>query len=372
MAQKIAHKESKESMESLAKEWGNRLIPIREGDIVSVSVVGKSRQGLSVDVLGIRMGLVPIREYSKETPEPKIGERAFASIVSLENDEGYVVLSLRRADKERIVRNLKAKYEQGDTVKVAVLDANFGGLICEYGGVQGFLPVSQLSLAHYPRVGTGSKEGILPKLKGLVGEVLSVKILSVDPIGPRVIFSEKAAGDTVQDEELKKLKVGDTVSGVVTGVVEFGLFVNLGLLEGLAHASEVSWDKNKKPGDLYKVGDPVKAQVVSLEKGRVSLSIKRLDPKPWILAAKKLKKGDQVSGIVSKVTPFGAFVQLSPMLDGLVHITELGKDITDPRSVVKEGDRLPFKVTDIDTQAFKISLSLKEAASKKPKGKKKK
>lgn len=363
-------KQVADTMESLARELGSKLVPIRGGDIVSVQVIGKNRQGLLVDVGGIRLGLIPIREYSKESPEPKIAEEAFASIVSLENDDGYVVLSLRRADKERIVRNLKDKYERGETVPVKVLDANFGGLICEYGGLQGFLPVSQLSLAHYPRVGAGSREGILPKLKGLVGEVLSVKILSVDPMGPRVIFSEKAAGDVVQDEELKKLKIGDTVKGAVTGVVEFGLFVSLGLLEGLIHASEVSWDRDVKPGTLYKVGDPVEAQVISLSQGRVSLSIKRLDPKPWVAAAKKIKEGDVVQAEVTRVTPFGAFVQLTPTLDGLVHISELGEEVEDPRSIVKEGDRYRFKVTAIDPKAFKISLSLKQAAKKTSKSKK--
>lgn len=356
-----------DTMESLVKEWGNKLVPFKEGDVVSVVILDKSRERLLVDVGGIRLGIIPAREFSREMPEIATGSSVFASILSLENDDGYVVLSLKRADRERLLRNLKEKYEKGDPLAVRVVDANFGGLIVEYGGLQGFLPVSQLALHHYPKVREGQRGAILEKLKALVGQDLTVKILSVDPMGPRVIFSEKAAGDVVQEEEIKKFELGQKVKAIISGIVDFGLFVNLGKIEGLIHASEVSWEKNADLKKQFEIGQEVDATVVSLEKGRVSLSLKRLDPKPWREAAKRLKVGDRIEGEVTRVTPFGAFVQLTPILDGLVHISELGENVADPRTVVKEGEMKTFKVLSIDPASFKISLSLKqgEAGTKK-------
>ena len=353
-----------ESMESLVKEWGTKLVPFKEGDVISVTVLDKSRLRLLVDVAGIRLGVIPVREYSREMPDIQKGATVFASVLSLENDEGYVVLSLKRADRERLLRNLKERYEKSEPIAVRVIDANFGGLIVEYGGVQGFLPVSQLALHHYPKVREGQRSAILEKLRALVGHDLTVKILSVDPIGPRVIFSEKAAGDVVQEEEIKKFTLGQKVKVVVSGIVDFGLFVNLGRIEGLIHASEVSWERHVDLKKQFEIGQEADAVVVSLDKGRVSLSLKRLDPKPWREAAKKIKIGDVVEGEVTRVTPFGAFVQLTPILDGLVHISELGENVTDPRTIVKEGDKKLLKVLTIDPDSFKISLSLKQALVK--------
>lgn len=353
-----------ESMENLVKEWGARLVPFKEGEVISVTVMDKSRARLLVDVAGIRLGMIPAREYSREMPDVEQGSTVFASVLSLENDEGYVVLSLKRADRERLLRNLKEKYEKGEPIAVRVVDANFGGLIVEYGGVQGFLPVSQLALHHYPKVKEGQRSAILDKLRALVGHDLTVKILSIDPMGPRVIFSEKAAGDVIQEEEIKKFTLGQKVKAVVSGIVDFGLFVNLGKIEGLVHASEVSWERHVDLKKQFEIGQELDAVVVSLEKGRVSLSLKRLDPNPWREAAKKMKVGDIVGGEVTRVTPFGAFVQLTPILDGLVHISELGENVTDPRTVVKEGDKKSLKVLSIDPDSFKISLSLKKVGTK--------
>jgi ribosomal protein S1 len=355
-------------MEILAKEWGNKLVPLKAGEVVSVTILAKSRDRLLVDVRGIRLGIIPAREFSREMPDLTPGTNIFASILSTENEEGYVVLSLKRADREMLLRNIKEKYEKREPLSVKVVDANFGGLIVEYGGLQGFLPVSQLALHHYPKVKEGQRGVILEKLKALLGQNLTVKILSIDPVGPRVIFSEKAAGDEVQAEEVRKFKVGQKVKAVISGIVDFGLFVNLGKIEGLIHASEITWGKPAQlgMGDLrkhFEIGQTIEAVVASLEKGRVSLSLKRLDPKPWQGAAKKLKVGDLVEAEVTRVTPFGAFVQINPILDGLVHISELGEQVTDPKAVIKEGDKKIFKILSLDPESFKISLSLKQASS---------
>jgi len=354
-----------DTMERLVKEWGNKLVPFREGDVIAVTVLERSRARLLVDVAGIRLGIIPAREFSREMPDATPGASVFASVLSLENDDGYVVLSLKRADRERLARSIKEKYEKGEPLTVRVMDANFGGLLVEYGGLQGFLPVSQLALHHYPKVKEGQRGAILEKLKSLSGQDLTVKILSVDPIGPRVIFSEKAAGDVVQEEEIKKFTVGQKVKAIVSGIVDFGLFVNLGKIEGLIHASEVSWEKQADLKKRFEIGQEIDAVVVSLEKGRVSLSLKRLDPKPWRDAAKKMKVGDTIEGEVTRVTPFGAFVQLTPVLDGLVHISELGASVADPRAIVKEGEKKTFRILTIDPESFKISLSLKQAAAPK-------
>ena len=253
--------------------------------------------------------------------------------------------------------------ESGEIVTVTPYDANRGGLLAEYEGVRGFLPVSQLSAEHYPRVGSNDKDEILQRLNVLVNKEIRVRILDADRKANKLIFSEKEAIKEGLAERFEKLSVGDTVKGIVTGVVDFGVFVNVEGIEGLIHISEISWERVNNPSDYVKVGQTWEAKIIAIDKERLSLSMKQLTKDPWLDEVEQFKSGEDVEGTVTRITPFGAFVQLSPAVEALVHVSELGGDGTDPEKVFTLNERKTFTVLEIDKDNRKISLSL--AGSKK-------
>lgn len=358
-----------ESMKDLVAKAGNRLIPIKVGELIEVKVLQILKNRLLVEVGDFSLGMIPEQEFSPEVTDHKVGDKVLAYVLSVENDEGYTILSLRRADKEKIAKILQTKYENADVLQVKTSSANKGGLLCQFGDYEGFLPVSQLASSHYPKVSTGDREEIYARLKKLVGLIFNVKILSFEPNTGKLIFSEKAAGDTVQQEKIKKIKIEDKFSAEITGIVNFGLFVKIKIsdgadeIEGLIHISEVSWDRIEDLNKMFKIGQVIEVQVISIENNRISLSIKRLLPDPWLKAASSYAVGKIVEGEVIKITPFGAFVKVDS-LDGLVHISELGEKISDPTEVVKEGEKYKFKIVAIEPELHKLSLSLKQASDK--------
>jgi small subunit ribosomal protein S1 len=252
-------------------------------------------------------------------------------------------------------------FDEQEIVAVMPYDANRGGLLIELEGIRGFLPVSQLSAEHYPRVSDSDKDEILTKINSLVGKELRVRILDVSRKDNKLIFSEKEAVRDDMQSRLKELKVGDVVEGVVTGVIDFGAFVNVDGIEGLVHISEISWERVEDPRKYVKVGENVKAKIIAIDKDRLSLSIKQMKDDPWLSEVKEFKKGDNVEGKITRITPFGAFVQLSPAVEALVHVSEMSDDESiDPEAVFKLNEKKKFKVLDIDTDNRKIALSLKD------------
>jgi small subunit ribosomal protein S1 len=208
-----------------------------------------------------------------------------------------------------------------------------------------------------------------------VSKPLQVRILDLDRRDNKLIFSEKAARREDTESKVALMKVGDTVKGVATGVVDFGIFVNVDGVEGLVHISEIAWDRVESPAKYVKVGEKIEAKIISIDRDKLSLSMKQLTPDPWQGAVKAMKVGDEVSGKITRITPFGAFVQVSPVVEALVHISELSDDhVDDPSKLVKLGDTKEFKIIAIDPEAHKLSLSLKGVGAKKaaakPKAKK--
>jgi len=346
-----------QTMKELAAEYGSRLIPVKQGEIIEVKVLETSKSRITVDVAGFCVGIVPEREFSPDVSELKPGDKALAYILTLENNEGNCILSLRRADKEKVAKILDEKFASGDVVTVKCTDANRGGLLCVFGDYEGFLPVSQLASSHYPKVSSGDKDEILGRLKQYVNHNFQVKILTFEPQANKLIFSEKAAGDVVQQEKMKKYNIGDILEGEITGVVEFGLFINLGDIEGLVHISEVSWDHVDNLKEMFKPGQKIKVQVVSTDNNRISLSIKRLTEDPWIKLVEKYHIDEIVPGEVTRITPFGAFVNLDG-IDGLVHITKLGQKVSTPAEVVEVGKTYKFKIDSIEKELHKLGLTL--------------
>ena len=328
------------------------------GDTVNGTVISVKKHEILIDLGAQGVGLVPRREASfARNLEP--GQEVTASVIEDEMDDGYILLSLRKAAKEKGWDEIQSKLENNETVEVIPFDANRGGLLVEYEGIRGFLPVSQLSAEHYPRVGSADKDEILQRLNSLVGKPIKSRVLDANKKDNKLIFSEKEAVKDGLAERFAELKVDDIVQGVVTGVVDFGVFVNVDGIEGLVHISEISWERVNNPSDYVKVGDQIKAKIIAIDKERLSLSIKQLVEDPWISEVEGLKKGSKVEGTVTRITPFGAFVQISPAVEALVHVSELGEGSdVDPEKVFTLNERKDFKVLDIDKEGRKISLSI--------------
>ena len=356
-----------DTMESLIKDAGLTLIPFHQGQIVEATVIQASASKIWADINGLTIGVVPEREMSILTANLKPGDKIHALVVDVEDERGNMILSLRRADQERLNDDLKAKFQEGKTVDVIVKEANKGGLLIDIGDYQGFLPVSQLASRHYPKVDGGDPDKIFSRLKDLMGETLEVKIINFDSNAKKLIFSEKAAGDREQEEKLSQIKEGETVEGTVTGIVDFGIFVKIGEgkseIEGLVHISEIAWGRVTNLTELYKVGDKIKVLIVSTDENRVSLSVKRLQNDPWRTAAKKYKISDTMNGEVTKITDYGLFVRIDNEIDGLVHLSEMmaekAEKIEDISEKFEIGKKYNFRIISFDPDAHRLGLSLK-------------
>lgn len=347
------------TMDDLLKE--ENIKALTAGEVVEGTVLSVKKHEVLVDLGPHGVGVVPRREvgFSQKLTE---GDAVTASIIETEMDDGYSLLSLRKAAKDRGWDEIARVVESEDIIEVTAYDANRGGLLIELEGVRGFLPVSQLSAEHYPRVGSADKDEILQRLNALVGKPIKVRVLDADRRANKLIFSEKEAIKDGLSERFEKLKVGDAVNGIITGVVDYGAFVNVEGIEGLIHISEISWERVNNPADYVKVGQQIEAKVIAIDKERLSLSLKQLQEDPWLSEVEKFKKGDDVEGTVTRITPFGAFVQLSPAVEALVHVSELGDgDTADPEKVFKLNERKNFRVLDVDKDNRKISLSLRKA-----------
>lgn len=344
-------------MDDLLAQASDSVKQLTTGEVVHGTILSIKKHEVLIDLGPLGVGLVPRREVSMSNNYAE-GDEVTASVVEVELDNGYSLLSMRKAARDRGWDEVATKLESGEIVTVTPYDANRGGLLAEYEGVRGFLPVSQLSAEHYPRVGSSDKDEILQRLNVLVNKEIRVRILDADRKANKLIFSEKEAIKEGLAERFEKLSVGDTVKGIVTGVVDFGVFVNVEGIEGLIHISEISWERVNNPSDYVKVGQTVEAKIIAIDKERLSLSMKQLTKDPWLDEVEQFKSGEDVEGTVTRITPFGAFVQLSPAVEALVHVSELGGDGTDPEKVFTLNERKTFTVLEIDKDNRKISLSL--------------
>lgn len=334
---------------------------LETGDVVEGTISSLRKHELWVDLGARGVGIVMRREIGHGQPL-EVGQKVTVSVIDPELDEGYALLSMRRAIKDRGWDELKRVFDEQEVVEISPYDANRGGLLVELEGIRGFLPVSQLAAGHYPRVSGADKDEILQRLNSLIGKTLRVRILDVSRKDNKLIFSEKEAVKDDMQARFAELKVGDVVKGVVTGVIDFGAFVNVDGIEGLIHISEISWERVEDPRNYVKVGDSVEAKIIAIDKERLSLSLKQMTEDPWLKEIKAFNKGDVVEGKITRITPFGAFVQLSPGVEALVHVSEIGSDeAADPQQVFKLNEKKRFKVLDIDSDARKIALSLKGA-----------
>lgn len=351
-------KAKKLTMDELMSAHEDSFKKIIIGDTVQGHVLSVKKHEVLIDLGAQGVGLVSRKEASF-AQNLKPGDEVSASVIDTEMLGGYVLLSLRKAVKDKGWDEIQAKLDNSETIEVVPFDANRGGLLVEYEGIRGFLPVSQLSAEHYPRVGSADKDEILQRLNSLVGKPIKVRILDASKKENKLILSEKEAIRDGLAARFAELSVGDVVKGIVTGTVDFGVFVNVDGIEGLVHISEISWERVNNPSDYVKVGDTIEAKIIAIDKDRLSLSMKQLVEDPWISEVADLKKGSKVEGTITRITPFGAFVQISPAVEALVHVSELGEGSdVDPEKIFTLNERKNFKVLDIDKDGRKISLSI--------------
>lgn len=356
-------------MASLLAEHDVSSLP-KLGNVVTGTVLSVSKNEVHLDIEGITTGVIRGRELYDESGEYsnlKIGDEVQATVLELENENNEMELSFRQAGHKKAWTDLAQLYKQQAVIEASIIDANRGGLMVRVGRVVGFLPVSQLTTEHYPRVEGGDKNKILEILQTFHGQKFTVKIIDLNESEDKLIVSEKAAMEEKQRELIGQYKVDDVIDGIVTGVVDFGVFVEFGpKLEGLVHISELAWQRIDDPRSLMRVGDPIKAKIIAIDGTKISLSIKRLQEDPWKKAVERYSVGETVKGKVMKLNSFGAFVELDPEIHGLAHISELSdKVIRDPSEVVTPGKEYTFQILSIDAKNHRLGLSVKSL--KKPK-----
>lgn len=347
------------------------LMPIlKEGDLVDVLLIDNGNKAVYFDVPKVGTGVIYGMELINAKgilKKLKIGDRVTAKVVDPENSAGLVELSLAEADKQKAWQDLRDLKERGEPIEVLITGANAGGLITDVAGLQAFLPASQLSNEHYPKDVDGNRTKVLEELEKFIGQKLSVKILNINPRTNKLIVSEREVITEDVKELLEKYKAGDVVSGVVSGVANFGVFIRFEdepKVEGMIHISELSHNVIDHPKEIVGVGDSIKAKIVEIKDGRVSLSLKALQPNPWDKVNEKFKEGDVVSGVIHKLNPFGAFVKLDENITGLIHVSEFGS-IEDLEKELEPGKSYPFLIDAIKADEKRVILKLTGEAKKK-------
>ena len=331
------------------------------GDLVEGRVIEIKRKEVYLDLNGLATGLVRGPELEDELGEYsnlKVGDVVNATVIEADNEKGLIELSFRHAGHVRAWKKLQEIMNDKNLIDVKITGANAGGLIIQYGRLVGFLPTSQLSFEHFPRVADGDKSKILEILKKYVNQTFQVKIIGLAEEDNKLIVSEKEV--MKESAGSQAFKIGDNVEGEVQGLVDFGAFIKFNGQEGLCHISEIAWRRLDHPSDILKIHDKLKAEIIGMEDNRFSLSIKKLLPDPWTKVAEKYKINQEVEGKVLKVNPFGFFVELDPEIHGLAHVSEFPEDKKNPQEMAKPGDVLKFKVISIEPDDHRLGLSLKD------------
>ena len=350
------------------KKTADTTSPLSVGSTIEGKVVARDRSSIFIDLGIYGTGIIYGREFYNVKDIVKnleIGDKVYAKIVELENDDGYIELSLRDATKEIGWQRLRELRDSGQILNVRITGVNKGGLLTSLDGIQAFLPVSQLAPEHYPRVADADKQKILKELQKFIGKTLEVKIFDLLAEENKLILSEKAKSEEKTKEVLKNYKKGDIVEGEITGIADFGAFVKFPLqiedkndqIEGLIHISELDWQLVENPVEVVKVGEIVNAQIININNNQVFLSLKSLKKNPWEEIEKQYKKGDVIKGKVTKFSTFGAFVEIMPKIRGLCHISEFeSKEKMEEQ--MKIGETYDFQVLLIEPKEHRMSLKL--------------
>lgn len=359
--------------EELFKESPEIKYP-KQGEVISGTIVKIEKKNILVNVNNQFTGLVVSKEVGNtiDLNDLQAGQAIEVMVLGDSIERGLLILSLKRANQIKNLSNLAKYNESSEIITVKPTEANKWGLLVDIDGLKGFIPVSQLTPLHYPRVEGADPEKILEHLNGLVGTPFKVRVINVDENGKKIIFSEKAAIEEDRTQALKDLKEGDIIEWVVSGILSYGLFVTFEGLEWLVHVSEIDWGHVTDPSKFAKVGMKVKVKVIGLDSDKISLSIKRLKDNPWDVLAKKYKLGDSISAPISRISKFGAFMDLEGGIQGLIHLSEISHGVVkDIRDHVKVGEEVTAKIINFEPTKKRIGLSLK-ALQEAPKSEEKK
>lgn len=333
------------------------------GDLVEGPVIGVENSRLYIDLQPFGTGIIYGKEFINARDiirKISTGDIIAAKVVDVENKDGYIELSLKEARQAMIWSEAEEAIRNKTVLELTIQEANKGGLIIPWQGVAGFLPASQLKAEHYPRVADGDKDKILDELKKLVGQKISVIIIGASPKEGKLILSEKSPEFKDKEKIIVKYKVGDDVMGEITGVVDFGAFVKIEEgLEGLIHISEIDWSLVEDPRSIFKVGDKIKARIIEIKDGKISLSVKALKDNPWKEASKKYKKGDVITAVVIKFNKYGALASIEEGVAGLVHVSEFGSEAK-LKEKLELGKSYSFQITLFDPKEQKMTLSYAE------------
>jgi small subunit ribosomal protein S1 len=364
---KILNEEDKNFQKLLDKD--DLKIP-QAGDTVKGTVVSASRAEVRLDIDGILIGVIRGPELYEEAEEYaglKPGDEVEATVIEEENEDGELELSFRHAGQKKAWEILRRAAKSKEVVKIKIIDANKGGLLVRYCQIQGFLPVSQLAPENYPRVSGGDKSKILEKLKSFVGQEFEVTVMTLDEKEDKIIFSEKDVWSEKQKDTIAKYKVGTIVEGAITAVTDFGVFVSFGEnMEGLIHISELAWQRIDSPADLFKVGDKIKAEVISVSGAKIFLSARKLIKDPWEEASAKYKVGQTVTGTILKVNPFGLFVKLDEEIHGLAHATQLSLAQNQKiNELFSPGEKASFEIMSLEPKKHRLGLKLAKGKEEK-------
>jgi len=348
----------------LLKDYFSKLPKV--GELVKGKVISIDKGAVRIDVDGVLTGIVRGPELftaSNEYSNIKVGDDVEATVIEQENETGEMELSFLAAGYLRVWERMSEYSKDGTIISAKVLKANKGGLMMQVDALTGFMPVSQLSPDHYPRVPGGDKNRILEVLKGYIGRSFAVKVITLSRDDEKLIVSEKAVWEDEQKAVLDSYNVGDVVEGEVSALTSFGAFIKFGDgLEGLVHISEIVWQRIDHPKDILKVGDKVKAQIIDLNKSKIYLSIKRLVDDPWKSVKDRYTIGQKISGEVHKVEPFGLMVKLDEHIHGLAHVSEISDtpitDVKQMREMFSIGTPYTFEIVSIEPAEHRLGLRL--------------
>lgn len=339
------------------------------GDLIKGAIITADKSEVYLDLGGVATGIIRGRECYSEAEEYKNlqpGDEVEATVLELENENGEIELSFRFAGRQKAWQKIKQMEKEGAIVAAAITDANKGGLMIKVENALGFLPVSQLSPEHYPRVQGGDKNRILEILKSYVGQKFEVKIIDANESEDKLIVSEKAAWEETQSHVINRYKIGDMIEGRVTAVTDFGVFVEFDKLEGLIHISEIAWQRIDDPNDFVKVNQLVKAEIIGIENSKIFLSMKKMQKDPWVDLAQKYQIGQKVKGRVVKANPFGLFIKIDEEIQGLAHISQLSdRPVANIEEIAKVGEEKEFYIVSMEPEKHRLGLSLTKPAEPK-------
>lgn len=350
------------TMAELLSNTNRTLKTFRYGEVVEGTVISVGRKEVFVDLGSKSEGIISEREFEDETDSIAgldVGDTVVASVTQTENDQGYIILSLKRAQGERSWREVEEAFENETVLEAKVVDSNKGGLVVELAsGLRGFVPFSHLNSGTSLPRSDPSKTDLLRGDSPPLGQTLSVRVIELNRPINRLVFSEKLAtllSDPKTKEFFAGLKPDKKLKGTVTSIFPFGVFVKLKPgVEGLVHISEMSWQRIDHPSEIVKAGDEIEVVVLSInrEQGKLALSMKPLRKNPWEEVAEKYKVGEHVVGTITKMAPFGAFVKLPEGVEGLIHVSET----TGP---LVEGEEVEAVIINLEPEKRKLGLSVK-------------